>query len=51
MGAGASVSNRGVRLAELLATVSLASDLAHDVLAESAVGGQKSIRIRATRLK
>ena len=32
-----SVGNRGVRLAELLATVSLASDLAHDVPAESAL--------------
>jgi DNA-binding CsgD family transcriptional regulator len=30
-------SNRGLRLAELLATVSLASDLAHDVPAESAL--------------
>jgi response regulator RpfG family c-di-GMP phosphodiesterase/DNA-binding CsgD family transcriptional regulator len=30
-------SHRGVRLAELLATVSLASDLAHDVPAESAL--------------
>jgi hypothetical protein len=29
--------NQGVRLAELLATVSLASDLAHDVPAESAL--------------
>ena len=32
-----SLANRGVRLAELLATVSLASDLAHDVPAESAL--------------
>jgi DNA-binding CsgD family transcriptional regulator len=31
------VGNSGVRLAELLATVSLASDLAHDVPAESAL--------------
>lgn len=31
------LGNRGVRLAELLATVSLASDLAHDVPAESAL--------------
>jgi DNA-binding CsgD family transcriptional regulator len=31
------VDNRGVRLAELLATVSLATDLAHDVPAESAL--------------
>jgi len=30
-------ANQGVRLAELLATVSLASDLAHDVPAESAL--------------
>ncbi len=30
-------ANRGLRLAELLATVSLASDLAHDVPAESAL--------------
>jgi HD-GYP domain-containing protein (c-di-GMP phosphodiesterase class II) len=30
-------TNRGLRLAELLATVSLASDLAHDVPAESAL--------------
>jgi DNA-binding CsgD family transcriptional regulator len=37
MGAGAAVGNQGVRLAELLATVSLASDLAHDVPAESAL--------------
>ena len=29
--------DRGLRLAELLATVSLASDLAHDVPAESAL--------------
>jgi DNA-binding CsgD family transcriptional regulator len=33
----ASANNRGVRLAELLATVSLASDLAHDVSPESAL--------------
>jgi DNA-binding CsgD family transcriptional regulator len=33
----ASAATRGVRLAELLATVSLASDLAHDVPAESAL--------------
>lgn len=32
-----STSGRGVRLAELLATVSLASDLAHNVAAESAL--------------
>ncbi len=32
-----SAVNRGLRLAELLATVSLASDLAHDVPAESAL--------------
>jgi hypothetical protein len=35
--ASSSAGNRGVRLAELLATVSLASDLAHDVPAESAL--------------
>ncbi|MDQ6877950.1 MAG: LuxR C-terminal-related transcriptional regulator [Candidatus Dormibacteraeota bacterium] len=35
--AGSSAGNSGVRLAELLATVSLASDLAHDVPAESAL--------------
>jgi HD-GYP domain-containing protein (c-di-GMP phosphodiesterase class II)/DNA-binding CsgD family transcriptional regulator len=33
----APAGNRGVRLAELLATVSLATDLAHDVPAESAL--------------
>src|SRR5260370_4272929 len=32
-----STNGRGVRLAELLATVSLASDLAHNVAAESAL--------------
>ncbi|MGH7877310.1 MAG: HD domain-containing phosphohydrolase [Candidatus Dormibacteraceae bacterium] len=49
MGAREGVAGGGVRLAELLATVSLASDLAHDVPAESALR-DALVSVRLARL-